>query len=539
MHNLNVIGVLIEASPVLMTGKGNEDLEGLLPSVRPFIHHVGNINLSDGAVLFSPEGQKWVEDLTGEKMPADLCLAASRPWERDPIVDTERCLNAVPLDKMTLPDRETMVQLTKAYWNTVHSRSWPIPDEVFFQDTMDVAYGAREEAPYRVHTATICVWATWAFISTFPTPFSGRPSVLPAPQRIEIMTSIMASINLLQQPHLELLEAITMLVTFHLLSGNVQAGMMSNTIAARHILWLGAHTRDCYSKANTFLSTGDENFRRDYHLRNLFWICYQQDKELCIRSGQPPALFEYNCDLNLPTAYEENLNFALKFERDDNVVYPGDLRLSRIKSTAYIDLYSRRALDKSDALILSGIRQLDVDLEQWRMSIPAEYRPTLLFSQEARRPSAPNIRSLMMRLEYHYCMAYIHQACGRYGTWSGMQGPEIQGVNSSLILSIAACRSSLYYLLAVGYALAPKDFWLILFYPLSAIVSIFCYIISNPQASEASSDLELIGQMAVQIRELGEQEDKLSGEPSKSERAWKVVSALEKLARCTIEKHNS
>jgi hypothetical protein len=45
--------------------------------------------------------------------------------------------------------------------------------------------------------------------------------------------------------------------------------------------------------------------------------------------------------------------------------------------------------------------------------------------------------------------------------------------------------------------------------------------------------------MAVQIRELGEQEDKLSGEPSKSERAWKVVTALEKLARCTIEKHNS
>jgi hypothetical protein len=80
---------------------------------------------------------------------------------------------------------------------------------------------------------------------------------------------------------------------------------------------------------------------------------------------------------------------------------------------------------------------------------------------------------------------------------------------------------------------------LILFYPLSAIVSIFCYIISNPQAPEASSDLELIGQMAVQIRELGEQEDKLSGEPSKSERAWKVVTALENLARCTIEKHNS
>jgi len=416
-------------------------------------------------VLFSPEGQKWVEDLTGEKIPADLCLTNSRPWERDPIVDSERCLHAVPLDRLTLPDRATMVQLTTAFWNTVHSRSWPIPDEVFFRATMDAAYGVREDTPFRVHTAKICVWATWAFISTFPTPFSGRPSALPAEQRVEIMTSIMASINLLQQPHIELLEAITMLVTFHLLSGNVQAGMMCNTVAARHILWLGAHTRDCFTKACAFLATGDEELRRDYHLRNLFWICYQQDKELCIRSGQPPALSEYNCDLNLPTEYEKNFNESLKFERDCAIVYPGDLRLSQIKSKAYIDLYSRRALDKSDALILSGIRQLDLDLEQWRMRIPAAYRPTLIFSQESiRRPGPPNIRSLMLRLEYHYCMAYIHQACGRYGTWAGMQDPEIQGVSSSLTLSIAACRSSLYYLLAVGYALAPKDFWFVLYF---------------------------------------------------------------------------
>ena len=75
-----------------------------------------------------------------------------------------------------------------------------------------------------------------------------------------------------------------------------------------------------------------------------------------------------------------------------------------------------------------------------------------------------------------------------------------------------------------------------MFYPLSAIVTIFSYIISNPQAPDATSDLELIEQMAVQIRDLGEREDKLSGEPSKSERVWKVVKALERLARCTIDK---
>ncbi|KAJ5089550.1 hypothetical protein N7532_008234 [Penicillium argentinense] len=499
-HTRDATGVRTGAFLVHTTGKGYEDREGCLLSVSkvtssclsakpkprfvkflqleavkaqyikreslsasdqvfPFFHHAGNINLSDGAILFSSEGQRWVEGLTGETLPADLCSNNPRPWERDP-VELDRSLNASPLDKFTLPARAVMQQLTNAYFNSVHSRFWPLPDVVFFQETMDVAYGIRHESRFRVHTAKICVWATWAFISTFPTAFPGRPPMLPASQRIDIMTSIMASINLLQQPNIELLEAITMLVTFHLLSGNVQAGVMSNTVAARHILWLGANTRDCFANACAFISTGYQKFRRDYHLRNLFWICYQQDKELCLRSGQPPALSEYNCDLDLPIGYEQNYNESLRYEPRTNVIFPGDLRLSQIKSKAYIDLYSRRALEKSDALILSGIRQLDVDLEQWRMSITAEYRPTLLFSQEtSRKPAPPDIRTLMMRLEYHYCMAYIHQACGRYGTWSRMRDQEIQGVSSSLTLSIAACRSSLYYLLAVGYALAPKDFW--------------------------------------------------------------------------------
>lgn len=41
MHNLSVIGVPIEVLPVLMIGKGNEDLEGLLPSGMPRVPSFG------------------------------------------------------------------------------------------------------------------------------------------------------------------------------------------------------------------------------------------------------------------------------------------------------------------------------------------------------------------------------------------------------------------------------------------------------------------------------------------------------------------
>lgn len=411
--------------------------------------------MTGGSVLFSLEGQKWVEGLTGEKMPTELRFMGIRPWERDPLANPDRALRSMHPDSLVLPDRAKLNEVTEMYFDTILYRFWPLLDPEFFRETVNIAYGFEQETPSRVHSAKICVSAMWAFTA-------GAPSSthLTRPQRGEIMAAIMASINLLQQPHVELLEAAAMLVTFHLFSGNIQAGVMSNALAARYVLWLGGNTRECFYNACEFMTTGNEKCRRHHHLRNLFWICYQQDKELCLRSGQPPTLSEYNCDQDLPIGWQEAYNISFTQQKFQNPVFPGDLRLSQIKSKAYIDLYSRRALEKDGALILNDIRELDADLEKWRMEIPADYRPTLLFSQDTTQmPGRLDIRTLMIRLEYHYCVSYIHQACVRFGSGSGAQDQETQGVSSSLTLAIAACRSSLYYLVAVQHTLFVRDFW--------------------------------------------------------------------------------
>ncbi|CAG8400567.1 unnamed protein product [Penicillium salamii] len=461
-------------------------------------------------------------------------MTSSRPWERDPITESQDLLKVTPLGTMILPDRQILESATGRFFDSVLSRIWPLPNKILFQETMDVAYGVQNNSPSRAHTARICVWTTWAFISTFP----DISTDLSLKKRGEIVNSIMASINLLQQPHIELLESMSMLVVLHLNSGNIQSSILSNTVAARFVLLLGANTRECFKTACRFVSLGDEQCRRDYHLRNLFWMCYIQDKELCLRSNQPPALSEYNCDLDLPIDYQRNYNLS---PSDDNCkipVFAGDLRLNQLKSKAYCDLYSRRALEKDGTRILREIRQLDGELEEWRMSIPMNHRPTLLFSQvTGYRSDSFSIRSLMVHLEYYYCMSYIHQACGRFRLVDGTQDQEIQGISSSLSLAIATCRSSLYYLLEVKDALPPSNFWLVLFYPLSAILTIFCNIIAHPSAPEAITDLTIMHQISTQVRELGDREGEVSGRSHNTDRVWKVVTALEALAKNTIEKH--
>lgn len=389
-------------------------------------------------------------------MPKELCVTSSRPWERDPVSETQDPFQITPIETMTLPSRQVINSATDKYFKSVLSSVWPLPDPVLFRETMNVAYGDQHEIPSRVHTARVCVWTTWAFLSSFP----DLSNLIPPAERVELVNSIMASINLLQQPHVELLESISMLVVLHLNSGNMQSSILSNTLAARFVLLLGANTRDCFRDACKFVSTGDERFRRDYHLRNLFWMCYLQDKELCLRSNQPPALSEYNCDLDLPIDYQRNCSKALSVDNYTAPVFAGDLRLSQLKSKAYCDLYSRRALEKNGTLILSEIRELDRELEEWRSSIPMDYRPKLLFSENKSCGSdCFSIRSLMIQLEHHYCMSYIHQACGRFRLLDGTQDREIQGISSSLSLAIAACRSSLYCLLEFKDSLSPRDFW--------------------------------------------------------------------------------
>lgn len=205
--------------------------------------------------------------------------------------------------------------------------------------------------------------------------------------------------------------------------------------------------------SNHISHQGEYGQRRQHQLRNLFWICYTIDKDVALRTGQPPIIADENCELTLPPGY---LDRAFSDpEKDDNPsmepVFPFDLRLSIIKSRAYSHLYSVSALQKSDADLLKSIRELDDELEKWRLSIPPDWRPIMSFSPKASDPNV-SMHSLVQRLNYYLCMTVIHQAGSRCKAWIKGSG-TMDGVSSSLALSVEASRSTLCYLEAAEHVL--------------------------------------------------------------------------------------
>jgi hypothetical protein len=146
---------------------------------------------------------------------------------------------------------------------------------------------------------------------------------------------------------------------------------------------------------------------------------------------------------------------------------PGDPSLCCLKEKIYRLLFSPHAFKISDGDLVLRIRQLDADLESWRLSIPPELRPTLsifpnrsVLTTEAYIPW--DIRGVYLQLEYHHLVTAIHTTVRRCGADS----PESRDlpddlhsvIHSSCDLSLEASRSMLTFLKNSVLVLAEKEF---------------------------------------------------------------------------------
>merc|ERR1712000_727511 len=76
------------------------------------------------------------------------------------------------------------------------------------------------------------------------------------------------------------------------------------------------------------------------------------------------------------------------------------------------------------------------------------------------------------------------------------------GLQSSLDLSVEASRSTLIFLSLAVHHLASDVFWLFMFYPVSAFLSLFFNLLRSPGNEYAELDLELIGTASEVLRKM-------------------------------------
>ncbi|KAF3015428.1 hypothetical protein E8E15_002570 [Penicillium rubens] len=530
-----------EANTTASSSPGNAQLPDS-SSVR--VHFAGKelgvISLLTGTPFLFPEGQEWIKARTGQPLAMDKLCPERAPWdkERGQTFNTVLMnINMNTCNPYERPDWRTVQVYFQAYKNSkVMRRVFPVIDPDLFEETIKTAYSQSPSTfRYGQASARVCVIAFLTFVSRLPDVkrfVSTTTATAPVDHDLLATKAQFFMPQVLQESaSLDAAQAITMLTLFELSSGNMRATNYYAAVAARLIFMLGGNL-----SSSQAVSTDTRSQQKHLQLRNLFWICYTIDKDLALRTGQPPTITDENCDLTLPVGYLDRAFLDVEDQEAPwyGPVFPFDLRLSIIKARAHRELYSVSSLQKSDAELLKSIRELDDALEEWRLSVPPKWRPTVSFSSETSDPNM-GMHSVMLRLNYHLCMTIIHQASGRCKSWMQGQSGMMDGVSSSMALSVEASRSSLCYLEAAEHVVVDGVFWTLIFYPMSALLTIFCSILQNPLDPYSREDLGRLNVATVMIERIFSR--KL---PATELVHFKLVAdfivELKRLAECAIDK---
>ncbi|KAL9085282.1 MAG: hypothetical protein Q9159_004791 [Coniocarpon cinnabarinum] len=255
------------------------------------------------------------------------------------------------------------------------------------------------------------------------------------------------------------------------------------------------HTMGLHKKSSGFGLNRTESEQR----KRVFWIGYLLDKEMSIRSGRPPMQDDNDWNVELPDEEPEDGIGVVATDSGDKVnLFRKMCEFALISSRVYQRLYSVRAQKQSDGELLNTIGELDQELEAWKDSFPLDFRPE---HEPTSRDQALMLQVVTVHFGYYNCLNTIHRMSVHHGYWTdrlsnfAIHGRNIKPLNPRVYMSAAlvvqAARASINLIKFIpqgDYACV----WLVLYYPVSALVTLFANILQNPQDPRARADLKLM-----------------------------------------------
>ncbi|CAG7555196.1 unnamed protein product [Fusarium equiseti] len=408
--------------------------------------YLEGLQLLNGLPFFSDLGQHWLaQTVTESTITNRITENLQRGLRPTP-------QSASPRNRTDLPPYNAVETFVRRFCSAAEYLVFPVLSlSRFLNNTLPLAYS---DSISGVNSARACVMAMLVTGDAH-----GQDPIVDVAQTIEhYVADIEGSLStILREATLDGFEALTMLTIYKYFVGHLHSASFLISMASRMIFKLGAHIPPSPSEPYNKDSPG-------HHIRDLFWVCYCMDKDLCHRIGQPPAINDAHCDLTLPPNYAEmqnsnilNIGHAIIYKPSTVPLYPWDIRLSIIKSRIYEDLYSMIAARQPEAEILRRIRYLDDELEVWRLTLPPDHRPTLSFLDKTPLDANTNTQAIVLRLSYHHCVILIHKArCRIFGSVSNLVG---DGHEANFQLLVDASKSILTYLEKALPVVAHECFW--------------------------------------------------------------------------------
>ncbi|EGR46512.1 N-terminal fungal transcription regulatory domain-containing protein [Trichoderma reesei QM6a] len=431
-----------------------------------------------------------------------------------------------PAMATSLPDRSLVQAWLASLPGSSFQILFPALDKVLFEETIETAYCDRHPLLHPdVLSARACLWATLAVVALLRK--SGRFSSLVSREMCAERAQYFVELYI-DHDHspndINFVQACFLLHKYRIAIGQYETASYMLSTAHSRVERLNGHLHHPMEHGSNVEPSLLE--RRRNHLRKLFWLCYTHVQDLVLPSDlrtrsvtQKPDLRDpdrhlgHDVFLQMPgETVDIEIMGSIAWERILSFL-PGDPHLGLLKENVYELLYSPSALEIIDSELLVRIRQLDDELEDWRLAIPPVLRPKLSITPVQgilwNHTFSSYLRSVQLQLEYHFLVTFIHTPVRRFGATQGQHTilPEElhSAMHSSIDLSLEASRSTLR-LLREPIAMVRQDtFWRATMYPIVAAMPLFLDILIHPHDGRREEDIGLILSASEVVEKLRKQ----------------------------------
>ncbi|KAI1099003.1 N-terminal binuclear Zn cluster-containing protein [Jackrogersella minutella] len=519
-------------SPQPEKQKDEEEVEALSEMMCSLVTNQSGetryIGSSSGFSIFSPKGIQWVNEKTGDTSFQQMISEVSiddhkwNHWKPEIFSD----LFHRPVYRQ-LPPKPEALSLLKDYFDNFNCM-FPLFHQPTFMHLVERQYS---NDPYQGSGW----WASLNVALAIAHRLRVMSNLVPQEEDNKswaYMKNAMGVFSELTMRNTDLLSVQALLGMASFMQGtpNPQPSFLLVAAAIRLSHSIGLHKRGSGFNLNPV-----EIEQR----KRVFWIAYMLDKDLCLRSGRPPAQDDDDMNVELPDADPvDNIgNIPLADGKGKMNLFRAMCEFTVIESQLYKKLYSTKATKLSDGELLQVIGDLDKKLETWKDNIPIDFRP----EHEIKASHTPLIlHVVMLHFSYYNALTTIHRMSIHHGYWTSrlsnyaIQGLNARPLNPRVFASAALCASAARASIQLLKYVPQGDFscvWLILYFPVSALVTLFGNILQNPLDPRAKSDTKLMNLVVTFLSTLGAE-----AETGGVHRMLGVCSEFERIAKIVIDK---
>ncbi|KAK3378214.1 fungal-specific transcription factor domain-containing protein [Podospora didyma] len=513
-------------------GKGEEQEVAALSEMMCSLvtNHNGEtryIGSSSGFSIFSPKGIQWVNEKTGDnsfqQMISDVSIDDHKwtAWRPDVFGDLFR--RTVFRD---LPSKPEALSLLKDFFENFNCM-FPLFHQPTFMHLVERQYSSD---PYQGSGW----WASLNVALAIAHRLRVMSNLVPAEEDEKAWAYLKNAMSvfselIMRNTDLLSVQALLGMALFMQGTPNPQPSFLLIATAIRLSHSIGLHKRGTGFNLNPV-----EIEQR----KRVFWIAYMLDKDLCLRSGRPPAQDDDDMNVELPDADPvDNIgNIPLADGKGKMNLFRVMCELAIVESKVYNKLYSTKATKQSDGELLNTIGELDQELEDWKDSIPIDFRP----EHEIKASHTPLILHIvMLHFNYYNTLTTIHRMSIHHGYWTSrlsnyaIQGLNARPLNPRVFSSAALCTSAARASISLLKYIPQGDFscvWMVLYFPVSAHVTLFGNILQNPLDPRARSDTKLMNVVVTFLSTLGHE-----AETGGVHRMLGVCSEFERIAKVVID----